>query len=325
MILDEKLEAGELIILDGGIGSEIERLGGKMHSVSWCGIANVTDSDIVRKVHESYLAAGADIITANTFATCRHVLEPAGYGDRTIEINRKAVELAKEARDKIAPDRPVAIAGSMSNHVAWVPGTVGGDPELLPTAKEETENYTEVAHILAEEGCDFLIMEMMLETENSSRLIEAAKNAGLPIWIGMSTSRGPNGQMIGWDQYHEEEGRLADDYPEREMQPLEVIIERLKQFDPQVMGIMHSSFKSTTPGLEVLRNHWDGPIMAYPEANGYDAVAKSRMNVEPKVYASYCKEWVDDGGVQIIGGCCGTTIHHIEAMVEQIPRSNQNA
>ena len=128
MVLDQKLASNDVIVLDGAIGSEIERLGGKMDAAAWCGVANRLHPDTVRRVHEAYLEAGADVITANTFATCRHVLEAAGYGDETVAINRRAVELAREARDRVAPDRPVAIAGSMSNNVAWLPGTVGADP-----------------------------------------------------------------------------------------------------------------------------------------------------------------------------------------------------
>ena len=90
MILDEKLAAGDVIVLDGAIGSEIDRLGGKMDEAAWCGVANWTHPDTVRRVHESYLEAGADVITANTFATCRHVLEAAGYGLRHINEELKA-------------------------------------------------------------------------------------------------------------------------------------------------------------------------------------------------------------------------------------------
>lgn len=320
MILDQKLADGDLIILDGGIGSEIERLGGKMHSAAWCGVANWTDPDIVSRVHESYLSAGADIITANTFATARHVLAAADLADKTKDITNKAVQLAKDARDKLASDRPVAIAGSMSNHVAFSEGTVGPARDLLPTDEEETENYKEVAEVLAEAGCDFLIMEMMLELTGSVRLIKAAQEVtDLPIWIGMSTSIGPNGKMIGWDMASEEAYRLPDDYAQEERPSLESIITRLKQFGPQVMGIMHSSFHATTPGIDVLFKHWDGPVMAYPEANGYDAIARKAMAVGPEEFTACCGEWVEKG-VQIIGGCCGTTIHHIQSMVENLPK-----
>ena len=318
MDLDQKLSNGDVIVLDGAIGSEIGRLGGKMHPVAWCGVANVTDPDIVRQVHEAYLEAGADVITANTFSNCRHVLAAAGYGDEAAAITRRAVELAREARDRVAPDREVAIAGSLSNHVAWIPDTVAADPRYLPTPEQEAANYREIADTLAEAGCDLLLMEMMLETEHSVRLMEAAVATGLPVWTGMSTSRGPDGKMVGWHQGEEDPHLLPDDYEQGQTQPLETIIDTLAAYDPQVLGIMHSSVKSMAPGLDVLFERWRGPVMAYPEANGYDAVTRSPLPVGPDDFAAYCRGWVDSG-VQIIGGCCGTTIDHIRAMVEELP------
>ena len=136
MILDEKLAAGDVIVLDGATGTEVARLGAEMNPAAWCAVANRTHPDTVRRVHESYLEAGADVIITNTFATCRHVLDGAGLGDETVAINRRAVELAREARDRVSPDRPVAVAGSMSNTVAWIPGTLGPDPALPSLARE---------------------------------------------------------------------------------------------------------------------------------------------------------------------------------------------
>ena len=86
---------------------------------------------------------------------------------------------------------------------------------------------------------------------------------------------------------------------------------------------MHSSLPCTTPGLEILFERWTGPVMAYPEATGVDAVSRVARGVEPVDFADHCRKWVD-GGVQIIGGCCGTTIHHIEAMVEALPERAGN-
>ena len=320
MILDEKIAAGDVIVLDGAIGSEIDRLGGKMDAAAWCGVANRTHPDTVRRVHESYLEAGADVITTNTFATCRHVLEGAGYGGETVAINRRAVELAREALHRVAPDRPVAIAGSMSNNVAWLPGTVGADPAYLPSPQQEAANYREMADILAEAGCDLLIMEMMLDVRHGRRVMEAALATGLPVWTGISTSQGPGGRMVGWDQATEEdEGRLPDGYEQPATEPLETIIDALCALGPQTVGIMHSSLPSTTRGLEVLFERWSGPVMAYPEATGFDAVTRqARDPVTPEDFAAHCRGWVESG-VQIIGGCCGTTIHHIRAMVDRLP------
>ena len=318
MILDDKLDAGDVIVLDGATGSEIERLGGEMHSAAWCGVANRTHPDTVRRVHEAYLEAGADVITTNTFATCRHVLEAAGYGGETVAINRRAVELAREARDRVAPNKPVAVAGSMSNTVAWLPGTFGPDPAYFPSPEQEAANYREMADTLAEAGCDLLVMEMLLDVERGTRLMAAALATGLPVWAGISTSRGLGGQMIGWDIASEEHGSLPEGYERTAPEALATIIDAFTALGPQVAGIMHSSFKSTTPGLEVLFERWRGPVMAYPEAQGFDALSHGTIAVGPDDFANRCRGWVEKG-VQIIGGCCGTTIHHIRAMVDRLP------
>jgi len=319
MILDEKLAAGDVIVLDGATGTEIKRLGGEMNPAAWCAVANLTHPDTVRRVHESYLEVGADVIITNTFATCRHVLEGAGLGDETVAINRRAVELAREARDRMAPDRPVAVAGSMSNTVAWLPGTIGPDPAYLPSPEKEAANYREMADVLAEAGCDLLVMEMMMDVERASRATEAALATGLPVWVGISTSRDPEGAMIGWDIASEAEGRLPEDFEPSALEPLETIVDALKSLGPQVTGIMHSSLESTAPGLEVLFERWSGPVMAYPEVMRFDSESHSaRVVVEPEVFASHCRGWVE-GGVQIIGGCCGTTIRHVQAMVDRLP------
>ena len=319
MILDEKIAAGDVVVLDGATGTEIKRLGGEMNPAAWCAVANLTHPDTVRRVHESYLEAGADVIITNTFATCRHVLEGAGLGDETVTINRRAVELAREARDRVAPERPVAVAGSMSNTLAWVPGTIGPDPAYLPSSEKEAANYREMADTLAEAGCDLLVMEMMMDVERASRATEAALATGLPVWVGISTSRDPEGAMVGWDIASEAEGRLPKGFESSDLEPLETIIDALTSLGPQVTGIMHSSLEATTPGLEVLFERWSGPVMAYPEATHPDSVPHAaRTLVEPEDFASHCRSWVESG-VQIIGGCCGTTIRHIRAMVNRLP------
>ena len=140
MILDKKLATGDVIVLDGATGTEIDRVGGQMDSAAWCAVANKTHPDSVRQVHESYLRAGADVITTNTFATCRHVLAGAGLADETRSINRRAVELAREAREKVGADRPVAIAGSMSTTFAWTLNSFSPDPRFLPSVEQEAAN-----------------------------------------------------------------------------------------------------------------------------------------------------------------------------------------
>src|SRR5215210_7884834 len=105
-----RLDAGEVVILDGAMGTELQRRGVPMDDVAWDAAALDTHPDLVR---EDYIEAGAEVIITNTFATARHVLEPAGMGGQFRALNMRAVTLAKEARENVA-DGSVFIAGSIS-------------------------------------------------------------------------------------------------------------------------------------------------------------------------------------------------------------------
>ena len=319
MILDDKIAAGDIIVLDGATGTEISRLGGQMDGAAWCAVANKTDPDIVRTVHEQYIRAGSDVITTNTFATCRHVLEGAGLADETVAINRRAAELAREARDNAAPDRPVAVAGSLSNMKAWIAGSISSDPGHYPSAEQEAANYREMADALAEAGVDLLILEMMGDVDHASSLMKAAVATGLPVWVGISATKQTDGTLTGWDVNIEQPDDLAEGDVERDMPPLAEVIDALMAIGGDVYGIMHSAIETTTPALNVLFERWNGPVMAYPETLVFDAAShRAQVTVSEEGFADACRGWVE-GGVQIIGGCCGTTIEHIRAMVDRLP------
>ena len=328
MILDEKIAHGGVIVLDGATGTEIERLGGKMDSAAWCGVANMNYPEKVRQVHAAYLRAGADVITTNTFATCRHVLAGAGLDNDTVAINQQAVTLARNARDAVAPSRPVAIAGSMSNTVAWQPGFISPDPRFVPTERQEIANYREMANTLADAGVDLLILEMMLDIQHASRALEAAVGTGLPVWVGISCSLENDGAVVGWDLATQ--GHITADHAPPLPLPLDEIIDALQKIGGDVFGIMHSTVGATTPGLQVLCERWAGPVMAYPETMRGDQPPVDQADrlptpsfldvgdLSPEIFAEACRGWVDQG-VQIIGGCCGTTIEHMQAMIGRLP------
>ena len=138
--LDERLGRGEVIILDGAIGTELERRGAAMDKDAWCARATQDIPDLVRAVHEDYIRAGADVITVNTFSSARHVLEAAGLGDAVAEINTRAVALAREARDRVAADRPIAVAGSISTYVSGNSGFQ--DPAGKPPPDQARANFS---------------------------------------------------------------------------------------------------------------------------------------------------------------------------------------
>ena len=82
---------GELMIIDGGMGSQLQAEGVPMDHVAWSARANLEQPDVTQRVHEEYIRSGAEVIIANTYASSRAALEPAGLGDQVAEANRSAV------------------------------------------------------------------------------------------------------------------------------------------------------------------------------------------------------------------------------------------
>ena len=95
--LRNRIDSGEVIVLDGAIGTELQGMGVPMDPAAWCGPGNYTHPSTVRQMHERYIRAGADIITTNTFNTLRPALEASGYGEMVREINTRSVDAALEA------------------------------------------------------------------------------------------------------------------------------------------------------------------------------------------------------------------------------------
>ena len=190
----QRLSTGEVVLLDGGTGTELEARGIPMNGAVWCGVAVLEHQDVVRTVHEDYIRAGAEIITANTFPSNRLALEPAGFGDRVAEINRRAVETALQARENAA-DRPVLVAGSLTPHSAE------GIPDPHPDAQFVLACFREQATVQAEAGVDLFALEMIPSAFYGRPAAQAAAETGLPFWLGMTTWSGEG----GWEQ----EGSLA--------------------------------------------------------------------------------------------------------------------
>lgn len=295
-----RLADGNKVWLDAGTGTELQARGAPMHPKVWCGMAHMTDPDIVREIHIDYINAGADIITTNTFSTNRNMLDPAGLGDRTLEINENAVARAFEARNLANVDRPVVVAGSMSHQIPIKLGTMQREPNAVPTPAVAKANFEELAGIFKAREVDMILMEMMSDPMLAKPAIAAALNTGLPVWIGLSCKMNDNGELTCYSR------------PELSFDEICADI-----IDPQAeaVGIMHSSINFVEDAIETIRKYYDGPVMAYPDS-GFFTMPDWNFEdiISPADFAKKSHDW-HSAGAQILGGCCGLGIEHIEAMV----------
>ena len=297
--LEERLERSDVVILDGAMGTELQRRGVPMDGIAWSATAMATHSDAVRAVHEDYLRAGAEVLITNSFGTSRHVLTPVGLGDRVRELNRRSVELAREACDRVSPDHPVWIAGSISSFVP------SGDYSQRPTPEAERASYHEQAELLAEAGADLLALEMIRDIDQARTIVEAACATGLPVWLGFTCRLGDNGRSVvlrGRDL----ERPLQDCMP-----PV------LNAGACSVVSVMHCDIDTTNRALGVVLAGWTGPIACYPENGDWANPDWTFGDLTPEAFAKAAETWIDRGA-QIVGGCCGIGPDHIRYLAERV-------
>jgi len=297
--LAERIGRGDVVILDGAMGTELERRGAPMDHHAWSAAAIATHPDLVRQCHEDYIRAGADVIITNTFAAVRHVLEGAGLGARTGELNRRAVELAKEARSRASGGRDVWIAGSISSYAAT------SDAKNLPRPAAAAANFREQAELLAHGGVDLIVLEMMRDIEYCRLALDAAVATKLPVWVGFTCkfADGKDVVMRGYDRDR----------------PFAEVIGPVMRAGGSLAAVMHSKVDVTDPALDILLEQWPGPVAVYPESGGWISPHWQFVDVIPvQDFVAAARRWVGKG-VQIVGGCCGLGPEHIRPLKDALP------
>jgi S-methylmethionine-dependent homocysteine/selenocysteine methylase len=293
--LERRMGEGEVVVLDGATGTELEKRGVPMDDAAWCAAALVTHPETVREVHEDYIRAGADVVITNTFPTSRHVLEPAGLGERFRELNELAVELAKQAREN-AGEKPVYLAGSISTF------SPRDDDALQPREAEARANYREQAEVLAEAGVDLIALEMLRDVSQAGYAVEGAVETGLPVWCGFSCRRSEDGTVVLWDE---------------ESTPLAVALEEVPLSGVSVVNVMHTLVVDTPAALAQVARSWDGLLGAYPHAGRFVMPNwQFTDQISPRRFADEALRWLDAGALAI-GGCCGIGPDHIKVLGER--------
>ena len=291
--IKQKLDQGRVVILDGGIGAELEKSGADMDKDLWCGKCSVDNPELVRKVHERYIDAGADVITTNTYGTTPISMKQYGYDNLIEKYNQKSVRLAKEA----AKNKNVAIAGSVSTFGSFYRL---GLKAMIPGFKEQIK-------ILSEEGVDLIILEAMSsQADIVETIIECSSNISLPVWLSISCVMEDKKVMLGYNDTVDTDTHIYES--------LEVAIKNFTKLHKGPILIAHSDINVTGHAVKTAKNNFDGVLGAYPNRGYYEKPHwKFVDNMSPEDYLNEAKSWVKNG-VQIIGGCCGVGVEEIKAI-----------
>jgi S-methylmethionine-dependent homocysteine/selenocysteine methylase len=277
------------LLLDGGTGRELRRRGVPILETIWSANALVVAPEIVRDVHADYIAAGADVITTNTYGVIRSELAKEGIEDRFAELNHLAGRLAVEARD--SADRHAAIAGSLPPlRGSYRPDLVGSYEDILPRYREQVEHLAPYV--------DLFICETMSSAAEGLAAATAAAESGKPVWVSWTLHEDRSGRLRSGETIDEAAAAIAH---------LPVAAFLANCCPPE-------SIAAAMPALVKL-----GPAGGY--ANAFRPVPADweletggllalREDLDPEAYAGHVAHWHADGA-RIVGGCCGTGPEHI--------------
>jgi S-methylmethionine-dependent homocysteine/selenocysteine methylase len=301
-----RLADGDVVVIDGGTGSQLQAEGVPMDAQTWTGRANLEQREVVRRVHEDFIRAGAEVIIANTFAASRAALEPAGLGDRVAEANRNAVAAALAARETAAGGRAVAVAGSMS---VFCPVVMHGRDQDGSTAADRfpsLADFREQAGLLAEAGVDLIALELMEAPGYGRAALQAAAETGLPVWLGFSAVR-------------LEDGTLGADPALGDGDSFAELVSSLADPALAAITVMHAKPDVVVEAMDIVAARFAGPIGVYAESGSWESPRWVFDGLSPEQYLQEAIAWVDHGA-QLIGGCCGIGPEHIKVLADRLPR-----
>jgi 5-methyltetrahydrofolate--homocysteine methyltransferase len=307
-----------IVILDGAMGTMTQRL--RLTEADYRGqrfadhpkdlkndgdLLSITRPDVVRDIHESYLAAGADIIETNTFGATRIAQDDFGLGDLAGEMNLASARIARAAADKFStPDSPRFVAGALGP----TPRTASISPDVNdPGARnvdfeELRSSYHEQVEALVRGGVDLLLIETIFDTLNAKAALFAideyfeASGERLPLVIS-GTVTDASGRILSGQTV------TAFWYSVRHARPLAVGLNCALG-----AALMRPYLQ------ELARAAPDTFISCYPNAGLPNPMSETGFDETPEVTSRLLHEFAAEGLVNIVGGCCGTTPEHIGAI-----------
>ena len=321
MILEEVIK-DRILILDGAMGTMIQRYGlteadfrgTRFQDISWQmkgnnDVLSLTRPDVVEDIHRKYLVAGADIIETNTFSSQRISMADYHCEHLVKELNKASARIARRLADEFTrqnPEKPRFVAGSIgpTNKTCSMSPRVD-DPSYRDVDFDEmSAAYQEQIEALVDAGVDALLIETIFDTLNAKAAIYAAeevfrqKGRSLPLMLSVTVSDKAGRTLSG--------------------QTLEAFLTSV-DFAPIFSVGLNCSFgpMEIKPYIEEVAREATCYVSVYPNAGLPNAMGQ--YDVSPAQMAEQMRAFVDEGLVNIIGGCCGTTDAYI-ACYNQIIR-----
>lgn len=282
-----------IAILDGALGTELQRWGARMDAPLWSAHALIDTPEIVADVHAEYLRAGANVITTNTFRTHARNLAAAGREHEAEMLTRRAVTIALGAREQVlrthADAAKARVAGSVS------PLEDSFSPDRSPDYARAKAEHTTMARTLVDAGVDLLLIETMSCVHEAVAAAEAASGLGVPVWLAIVGRE--DGNLLGGESTDDLIAALAQ--PGLDVDALLVNCTDIAYVDATLSALRASLAKAERTDLTV---------GAYPHTGRHDPETGFRTHACTRdEFAAKLSVIARRHELGIVGSCCGST------------------
>ena len=317
-----ELLARRILVLDGAMGTMIQRF--KLTEADFRGerfkdhpkdvknngeLLSLTRPDVIRDIHESYLAAGADIVETNTFGATSIAQDDYQLGSLAREMNLESAKIARAATDKFSTtERPRFVAGALGP----TPKTASISPDVNDPGARNVDfetlrtSYYEQVEALVEGGSDLLLVETIFDTLNAKAALFA-----IDEYFEKSGERLP---LIISGTVTDASGRILSG------QTVTAFWHSVRHARPLAVGLNCALGAALMrPYIQELhRVAGDTFISCYPNAGLPNPMSETGFDETPEVTSRLLREFAAEGLVNIVGGCCGTTPEHIGAIRDAV-------
>jgi 5-methyltetrahydrofolate--homocysteine methyltransferase len=267
-------------------------------------LLSITQPKAIGEVHRKYFEAGADIVETNTFSGTTIAMADYDMQDIVYELNYESAKIAKEVAEEFTakePHKPRFVAGAMgpTNKTASMSPDVNDPGYRAISFDELREAYKQQAEALVDGGVDVLLVETIFDTLNAKAALFAIeelreeRNLNIPVMVSGTITDASGRTLSG--------------------QTAEAFLISISHIPLISVGFNCAlGAKQLTPHLEVIANRTNFAVSAYPNAGLPNAFGE--YDESPEQMALQIKEYLDKKLINIVGGCCGTTPHHIKAI-----------
>ncbi|TPV95844.1 MAG: homocysteine S-methyltransferase family protein [Myxococcales bacterium FL481] len=279
------------LLLDGALGTELERRGARMDAPLWSAHALIDAPEIVADVHAEYLRAGADVVTTNTFRTHARNLAADGRAGEAEELTRRAVAMAIGARVQVAATHPRAKAARVAGAISPLEDCFR--PDESPQNMAAFNEHATMARTLVEAGVDLLLIETMSRVDEAIAAVSAASGFGVPVWLAVVGR--DDGRLLGGETF----AALVDSLAAHELNVDALLINCTE------LGIVDrllSTLRACLPAEGA------PAIGTYPHTGRNDPdVGFQTHATTPIDFARQVSDLAQTHGLDIVGSCCGST------------------